>query len=931
MFKTSAVAKALTLVVATSVPFVAIAGPLAGVAEAAPKPRAAAPVFTTKPANPSNVKTPTFGWAVPSGYSYQCAHDGSKLAACTPPVTLSSLADGSHTFTVKSSVTGARSSTTNFSWRIDTVPPAAPSITAPPSPTRATSASIAFSDSDRSVASYTCTLDPGTAGAQVTAHCASPFTVTNLSEATHVVSVAALDAAGNSASASTSWTVDTTAPDVPVIVGPASPSNNTASSLSFSTVDSASFTCNLDGTDLGACTSPKALSGLTDGTHVFTVTAHDLAGNTTPNSVTWTVDTTPPPAPSLVGGPADPTDDTSPSVTFSDFDPSGVAFTCTVTDLTTAAVVQGPQPCASPYDVTAATTDGDRYQLGVAVVDGAGNPGPSLTTAWTVSLGLTPAPAAFVSTPASPSNNNTPTFSFVATDLGTTGGTTGFLCSVDGAAASACGTPDPTTPTTYTFASALTDGAHAFAVQATNGTATSSPITWNWTVDTTPPPAPVVVAPDPSTTVNPTITFTDTDTTVTFSCSIDGALPATACVSPWTQPSGLSDGSHTLTVTATDPAGNATPAAPVTFTVRNAPVTSPGGGTGPTPPSVSSVTVPTTLVAPAVVHFSTTVTGLTAGAVKLAVSGTTAAIATTIACLNGTTPVACSASYTAVRLTPRAALVPGQHYTVSVAAGATHDLTGTASTAGSAAFRAARSVQESDAPVHATWTSVRTTAALGGSYVTEHLAGASAAWTFAGTSVVWWTVTGPAQGKAAVYVDGVRKAIFSNYAAATHYRVGRLVKGLTSARHTVKVVVLGVKGATAGTGTFVAIDGFTVGRTLTASPSLVTTWRSVPSSHFSGGRAIVADRPGEAITVVFRGTGISWITMRGTTQGIAKVYLDGVLKATFDDYSTTTSYGVARSLSRLVDKVHTLRIVVTGTHHRGATGSLVTVDRFAIA
>jgi len=900
------------------------------VAEAAAKPRAAAPVFTTKPANPSNVAAPTFAWAVPTGYSYQCAHDGGKLASCTPPVTLPALSDGSHTFTVKSSVTGARPSTTNFSWRVDTIAPAAPSIAAPPTPTRATSVSVAFADTDSSVASYTCTLDPGTAAAQVTPKCSSPFAASNLSEATHTLSVAAYDAAGNSASASTSWTVDTTAPDVPVIVAPSSPSNNTAPSISFSTVDVATFTCAVDGADLGACTSPTALSGLGNGAHDFTVTAHDQAGNTTANHVTFTVDTIAPPAPSLVTGPADPTDDTAPSVTFTDFDPSGVAFTCTVTDITTAAVVQGPQPCASPYAVTGATTDGDRYQVDVAVVDGAGNTGGALHTAWTVNLGLTPAPPAFVSAPQSPSNNAEPTFAFVATDLGVTGGTSGFLCAVDGATAAACGTPDPTAPTTYAFASPLADGTHSFAVQATNGTATSTPVTWTWTVDTSPPPAPVVVAPDPTTTVNPTITFTDTDPTVSFSCAID-AQPATACNSPWTRPSNLSNGSHTLTVTATDLAGNATAAAPVTFTAQNAPVTSPGGGTDTTAPSVTSVSIPTTLVGPAVVHFSELVTGLAAGAVKLVVSGTTTTFATAATCLNGTTAVSCAATYNGVRLAPKAALVPGQHYTVVVAAGATHDLVGNPSTAGSAAFRAARSVQETDAPVHAAWVSVRATAAYGGSYVTEHLAGASAAWTFTGSAVAWWTVTGPAQGKASVYVDGVRKAVFSNYASAPHYHVARAVRGLTSAKHTVKIVVLGVKGATAGTGTFVAVDGFTVGRTLTASPSLATTWRSLPSSHFSAGRAIVADRAGAVVTLVFRGTGISWITMRGVNQGIAKVYLDGVLKATIDDYGTTTTYGVSRSLSRLVDKVHTLKIVVTGTHHRGAKGSLVTVDRFAVA
>jgi len=922
------VAKALTWAVVTAVPVVAVAGPLAGTAAAAPKPHASPPAYTTKPANPTNTSTATFNWTPPAGYTYLCSHDGSRTSSCTPPVTMPSLADGLHTFTVKSQLTGARSSSSSYSWRIDTVAPAAPSVVAPPSPTRATSVAVQFSDSDTSAVAFTCTVDAGTAAQRTVTGCTSPFTASGLAEGNHTLSVAASDAAGNAAAAATSWVVDTTAPDVPVILGPASPTRATDASIGFSTVDAATFTCALDGNALGACTSPQSVTALADGTHHLAVTATDAAGNASSSAVDWVVDTTAPPVPSLVTGPADPTDDTAPAVSFTDFDPSGVAFSCTVTDTTTNAIVQGPQPCSSPFAVAGATTDGDRYQLAVAATDGAGNAGAPLDVAWTVNLGLTPAPAAFTAAPASPSNVTTPSFTYIATDLGQTGGTTGFACSLDGAAFTACGTPDATAATIYTVASPLGDGAHTFAVETTNGSAVSNPVTWQWTVDTTPPPAPAVTAPDAST-LNPTIRFTDADPTVTFACAVDGGA-FVACSSPWPTPSGLSNGSHTLTVAATDLAGNTTAAAPVTFTVRNAPVTSPGGGSlDTTAPSVTAVSVPAALTAAAAVHFGETVTGLASGGVKLVLTGTTTAVGTRVACLSGSTAVACSGSYDVVRLTPSAPLVAGQHYTVVATAGATHDLAGNPSTSSSTAFRALRTVQESNVAVRATWASVRTTTAYGGSYVREHLAGATASWVFNGTGVTWWTYTGPDQGKAAVYVDGVRKAIVDNYATAVHARVARIVKGLVNQRHTLRIVVLGVKGATAGKGTFVVIDGFTVGRTLTASPVLATTWRSVASSHLSAGRAYVADVAGAAVTFTFRGTSVSWLTMRAADQGIARVYLDGVLKATIDNYGAT-AYAVSRTLSRLTDKVHTLKIVVTGTHRRGATGSVVTVDRFAV-
>jgi len=260
-----------------------------------------------------------------------------------------------------------------------------------------------------------------------------------------------------------------------------------------------------------------------------------------------------------------------------------------------------------------------------------------------------------------------------------------------------------------------------------------------------------------------------------------------------------------------------------------------------------------------------------------------------------------------------------------------HDLAGNASVAAAKAFRAATVLEENNGVVKTAWSLTRTSGAIGGSYVREHLAGASASWTFSGGSVTWWTVTGPNQGKARVFVDGVRKATINNYSAATKFRVGRVIKGLPNKRHTIKIVVLGLKGARSATGTFVSIDAFTVGKTRTATPALATTLRSLSGTGFYGGHAVVADTRGEVLTLAFRGTGISFYTVRGVAQGKVAVYVDGVLKATYDDYATRTAYKVRRTISKLGDRVHTLKLVVLGTHHKGAKGSLVTIDRFAVA
>ena len=402
----------------------------------------------------------------------------------------------------------------------------------------------------------------------------------------------------------------------------------------------------------------------------------------------------------------------------------------------------------------------------------------------------------------------------------------------------------------------------------------------------------------------------------TFTCKLD-AQAAAACTSPKSY-TGLAQGSHTFTVTGTD-AGSSTSAS-VTWTVDTV---------APKP----VITAPTTLTGPVVIAFGEKVTAVknaTLASLQLTDGG--AAVPANTTCWKGATSVACaSAAFDTVRLNPHAALTPGQHYTASVGANVVQDLAGNNNVAATKAFRAVRSLQETAPGIATTWQTVTTSSAAGGSFVREHLAGAAASWPFTGTSVTLRTVTGPIYGKADLYIDGVRKKTINTYATSRHFNVGRTVSGLTNAAHRLRVVVLGVKGAKAAKGTYVAIDGFTVGTTKTDSPNLTTTWRRFANSHLSGGHAIVTDLGGSSLSFTFRGTGIALFTVKGVNQGKVAVYIDGVRKATFDDYATSTSYGVKRLVSGLTDAVHTVKVAVLGKHHKGAKGSFVTLDRFLVS
>ena len=151
-----------------------------------------------------------------------------------------------------------------------------------------------------------------------------------LGDGTYVAQADQSDAFGNTGhSADHTFTVDTTPPDTTIDSGPTGTVSSDNASFTFSSEAGAVFECELDGGGFGACTSPKAYSGLSEGPHTFRVRARDAAGNVdpTPAARTWTVDTVAPPVPSIDSGPPDPSGSPNASFSFSDSE-SGVSFRC---------------------------------------------------------------------------------------------------------------------------------------------------------------------------------------------------------------------------------------------------------------------------------------------------------------------------------------------------------------------------------------------------------------------------------------------------------------------------------------------------------------------------------------------------------------------------------------------------------------------------
>jgi len=282
-------------------------------------------------------------------------------------------------------------------------------------------------------------------------------------------------------------------------------------------------------------------------------------------------------------------------------------------------------------------------------------------------------------------------------------------------------------------------------------------------------------------------------------------------------------------------------------------------------------------------------------------------------------------------LTPSSALIPGQYYSAQVdpsgASTTIKDLDTNAVATTTQAFRAATIQQESTPAADWTWQSNSNANAYDGSYRTEHLAGAQATYPFTGTAITWYTVTGASQGLAYVYIDGTNKGSYNQYASSAHYKVARTFSGLSSGNHTIRILVRGLKGSTAGTGTSVAVDAFSVGGVVDGSPTLDCGWRVVSTSSASGGKYATTDLQEKAI-FTFRGTGVDWYTKVGPNQGKAEMWVDGVLKATVDNYASSTKYGVRRSVGGLADAIHTFEVIVLGTKQSASSGRYIVIDRW---
>ncbi|HEX8706332.1 MAG TPA: Ig-like domain-containing protein, partial [Myxococcaceae bacterium] len=395
-----------------------------------------APVVQT-PANGSvtSDNTPTYGGTAEPGSTVTVIVDGVVVGTTvatggnwsfTPIVPL---ADGPHmvsaTATDAAGNTSANSNTNTFN--VDTIPPAAPVVVAPANGAVTSDNTPTYSGTAEPGVTVTVIVD-GVSVGTTTATGAGTWSLTPaapLADGPHSVKATALDVAGNTSADSNTNTfiVDTVAPTAPVVTTPANGSvtNDSTPTYSGTAEPGSTVTVIVDGVSVGTTVATAGGSWsftptapLPDGSHTVRATATDAAGNTSANSNTntFTVDTTPPPAP-VVLSPSNGavTSDNTPA--YSGTAQPGSTVTVIVDGVsvgTTTATGAGTWS----FTPTAPLPDG-QHTVSATASDTAGNTSPSSNTnTFTVDTTAPAAPVVVAPANGAVTNDNTPTYSGTA-------------------------------------------------------------------------------------------------------------------------------------------------------------------------------------------------------------------------------------------------------------------------------------------------------------------------------------------------------------------------------------------------------------------------------------------------------------------------------------------------------------------------------------
>ena len=413
--------------------------------------------ITSGPTGVTNDDTPTFGFTVGGDATeIECRFGSSgPFSACSSPVTASPLPEGANTFTVRARDAVGNEGSDSRSFTIDTIAPTVTITGGPAGATRDTTPTFTFTTGGGATRTE-CRIGGGAFSA-----CTSPYTSPALDDGSFTFQVRAFDAAGNSATASRSFSVDTTPPTVTITGGPTGPTNDRTPTFTFTTSGGATRTeCRVGGGAFAACSSPYTSPALGDGSYTFQVRAFDAAGNSATASRSFSVDTDGPTVRILEG----------PQGLYP-FDAGSFEFQVTGdATVVECRLTGGFEPCEARY-VFDGLIDG-AYTFVVRVRDAAGN---TASESRSFTIDTTPPTVTITSGPSGVTGDTTPTFRF--TTSGNAVRTECRILTVFGGQFVSCTSP---------FTTLLGNGSYTFTVRAFDAAGNSAAASRSFSINNRP-------------------------------------------------------------------------------------------------------------------------------------------------------------------------------------------------------------------------------------------------------------------------------------------------------------------------------------------------------------------------------------------------------------------------------------------------------------
>ena len=395
------------------------------------------------------------------------------------------------------------------------------------------------------------------------------FTPSRLADGAHTIVASETDAAGNTSTATLTFTLDATAPAV--TAGLASDTGASATdqitanaALAGSGDGNATVTFTEGATVLGTTTAAAdgswsfTPSGLADGTHTIVASETDAAGNTATATVSFTLDTT---APTVTETLASDTGKSAADHITSNAALSGSGDANATVTFTEGATVLGTTTAAADgsWSFTPSGLADGTHTIVASETDAAGN-----TATATVSFTLdTTAPTI---TEALASDTGTSATDHVTSNATLTGTGDGNATVTFTEGASVLGTATAVADGGWNFTpTGLSDGTHTIVASETDAAGNIGTATLSFTLDRTAPAVTESLTSDTGTSATDHVTSNaaltgsgDGNTTVTFTegATVLGTTTAAANGSWNFTPTGLADGTHTIVASETDAAGN---------------------------------------------------------------------------------------------------------------------------------------------------------------------------------------------------------------------------------------------------------------------------------------------------------------------------------------------------------------------------------------